>query len=106
MGGWWLVVGDWKNMFTYRAVILEQLLVHGVRPTSATPPALVYEFVGDLYRFRLRQLRDRLRRQEFPKADYYGLVVEMRMRYRILAMKPSEWLVDNTRNGGVHHVGR
>ena len=82
------------DMFTYRPEILEQLLQHGVRPTTATRPELVHEFVGDLYRYQLRRLRDRLLRKEFPKSDYYGVVVDMRMRYRLLAMKPVEWLVD------------
>ena len=81
-------------MFSYRPDILEQLLQHGVRPTSTTRPELVHEFVGDLYRYRLRQLRGRLLRKEFPKSDYYGLVVDMRMRYRVLALKPMEWLID------------
>jgi hypothetical protein len=81
-------------MFIYRPEILEQLLQHGVRPTTATPPELVHEFVGDLYRYRLRQLRDRLLRKEFPKSDYHGLVVDMRNRYRVLALKPFQWLLE------------
>ncbi|OFW12885.1 MAG: hypothetical protein A3F69_06230 [Acidobacteria bacterium RIFCSPLOWO2_12_FULL_66_10] len=82
-------------MFIYRPDVLDQLLQHGARPTAATRPELVHEFVGDLYRYRLRQLRERFRRKEFPKSDYYGRVVEMRMRYRILAMKPFEWLIES-----------
>jgi len=79
--------------FTYREDILEQLARHGVRPTPATDPEIVREFVGDLYRFELRKLRDRLLRNEFPKHEYYGRVVALRNAYRVLALKAREWLV-------------
>jgi hypothetical protein len=80
------------STFTYRADVLDALLRHGVRPTTATRPELVHDFVSDLYRYELRQLRDRLVQREFPKADYFGKVVDIRNRYRLLAMKPREWL--------------
>jgi hypothetical protein len=77
--------------YTYRPEILAALLRHGVRPTSATRPALVHEFVSDLYRYELRRLRDRLRHREFPKHEYFGRVVELRKRYRVISMRASEW---------------
>jgi len=76
----------------YKKDILEQLGVHGVKPTSATRPELVHEFVNDLYRYELRRLRDRLLRREIAKSDYYDLVVEVRRRYPALALKPWQWL--------------
>ena len=78
--------------FRYRADVLEQLLRHGVRPTERTRPEIPHEFVSDLYRHELRVLRDRLRAKAFPKLDYYGRVVAIRNRYRVIAMKPHEWL--------------
>jgi hypothetical protein len=54
--------------FRYRDDVLERLWRHGIHPTESTPPALVHEFVSDLYRHELRRLRDRLMRAEFPKA--------------------------------------
>jgi hypothetical protein len=78
--------------FTYRADILEQLLTHGVRPIETTRPELVHEFISDLYRHELRRLRDRLLAKEFPKPEYYGRVVALRSRYRVISMRPSEWL--------------
>jgi hypothetical protein len=78
--------------FRYRADVLEVLLQHGVRPTTTTPPELVHEFVSDLYRHELRTLRDRLLRKEFPKQQYFGRVVELRQRYRLISLKPREWL--------------
>jgi hypothetical protein len=79
-------------MYVYRPDILEQLLRHGVRPTDCTRPELVHEFVSDLYRHELRVLRDRLLDKQFPKPEYYGRVVAIRNRYRVIAMKPREWL--------------
>jgi hypothetical protein len=85
-------VGDDGPPYRYRAEVLEQLLVHGARPTSATRPDLVHEFVGDLYRYELRCLRDRLLRAEFPKKEYSTRVIRIRERYRLLALRPGEWL--------------
>jgi hypothetical protein len=76
----------------YKKEILEQLSAHGVKPTSTTRPELVHEFVNDLYRYELRRLRDRLLRREVAKSDYYDRVVEVRRRYRALALKPWQWL--------------
>ena len=63
--------------FRYRADVLEQLRLHGVHPNERTRPALIYEFVSDLYRYELRRLRDRLLQKDFPKHEYYGRVVEL-----------------------------
>lgn len=78
--------------YVYRAEILEALLQYGARPTTATRPELVHEFVSDLYRHELRRLRDRLIAGEFPRNEYFGRVVAVRNRYRIIAMRPAEWL--------------
>ena len=69
-----------------------QLLAHGVQPTAHTPPELVHEYVSDLYRYELRGLRERLLDKQFPKPEYYGRVVEIRNRYRVIALKPHQWL--------------
>jgi hypothetical protein len=75
----------------YRPEILEALLRHGVRPSGATPPGLVHEFVSDLYRFELRRLRDRLVAREIPKEGYYDRVVELRRKYPLVSLKPEFW---------------
>jgi hypothetical protein len=80
--------------YVYRAAILDQLLRHGARPSAGTRPEVVHEFVSDLYRHELRRLRDRLVAKEFPKTEYFGRVVELRTQYRIISMRPSEWLED------------
>ena len=78
--------------YRYRRDVLDGLARHGVSPTPHTRPALLHEFVSDLYRYELRRLRDRLRRREFPKAEYFGRVVELRTRYVLLSMRPDEWV--------------
>lgn len=78
--------------YRYRDDVLAELPKYGVLPTAETRPDLVHEFVSDLYRFELRRLRDRLLRKEFPKPEYFGRVVELRKRYRIISMKPREWV--------------
>ena len=70
----------------------EALLGHGVRPTAQTRPELVREFVRDVYRHELRQLRARLLRNEFPKHEYAARVSEVRNRYRVLALGARQWL--------------
>ena len=77
--------------YRYKPDILEQLAVHGLRPAPSTPPEKVREFLNDLYRYELRRLRDRLLRREIPKLDYYARVVEVRNRYRLLALKTWQW---------------
>lgn len=76
--------------YRYRPDVLEQLARHGLQPTPTTPPERVREFVNDLYRYELQRLRGRLLRREFPKSSYYDRVVDVRNRYRVLALRPSE----------------
>jgi len=76
----------------YRPEVLEQLLLHGVRPTPATPPEIVYGFVNDLYRYELRRLRHALVSGAIPKAGYYDRVVELRRKYPLESIKPELWI--------------
>jgi hypothetical protein len=79
--------------YRYKADVLAQLESHGVRPTAASSPERVHEFVNDLYRYELRRLRDQLRRGELPKSEYYDRVVAIRCRYPALALKPWQWVL-------------
>jgi hypothetical protein len=78
--------------YHYRPEVLAQLLEHGVRPTATTPPQLVYDFVNDLYRYELRRLRDTLVRGAIPKVGYYDRVVQLRVKYPLVSLKPSGWV--------------
>lgn len=81
-----------RPVFRYRQDVLAELWKYGVRPTEHTPPDLVRSFINDLYRHELRRLRDRYMRQEFPKREYLDRVVQVRDRYRVLALRPRQWL--------------
>jgi hypothetical protein len=78
--------------FRYRASVLAQLLVHGVRPTDQTSPQLVRDYVRDLYKYEIRRLRERYMRGEFPKTEYANRVDALRRSYPELALQPREFL--------------
>ena len=80
------------TIYRYRPDVLDALWRHGIQPSPSTPPELVHEFVSDLYRFELRRLRDRLVRREIAKAGYSDRVVELRRKYPLISLKPSQWL--------------
>jgi hypothetical protein len=84
------------TVYRYRPDVLEQLWIHGVQPTSTTPPELVHDFVNDLYRFELRRLRDRLIRGHIRRAAYYDHVVQLRMKYPLVSSKPHQWLLPDS----------
>ena len=76
----------------YRGMVLEQLLVHGIRPTEETSPELVRAFVRDLYKYEIRCLRERYLSGAFPKIEYARRVDDLRRRYPVLALQPREFL--------------
>jgi hypothetical protein len=83
---------DDAEHFRYRFDVLEQLLRHGVRPTGRTRPALVRDFVRDLYKYEIRCLRERYLHREFPKTEYAGRVDALRRRYSVLALHAREFV--------------
>jgi hypothetical protein len=80
------------DRFRYRAIVLAQLLVHGVRPTEHTSPQLVRDYVRDLYKYEIRRLRERYMRGEFPKIEYANRVDALRRSYPELALQPREFV--------------
>jgi hypothetical protein len=81
-----------RGPFHYRADVLEHLWRHGVHPSSRTRPELVREFVRDLYRYEIRQLRDRMLRQEFPRSEYARRVEHLRRCYPVLMLLPRQFV--------------
>ena len=76
--------------YRYWGTVLEALEKHGIRPRSTTPPERVHELVSDLYRYELRRLRDRLRSGAIPKEGYIDRVVELRLKYPLVSLKPHQ----------------
>ena len=79
-------------MFKYRPEVLMLLERHGVRPTPATRPELVRDFVRELYKFEIRRLRGRMLRKEFPRSDYAARVDALRRQYPVLALQAREFV--------------
>ena len=77
--------------FYYRRQVLDALANHGVRPTLATRPEVVHEFVSDLYRFELRRLRERQVLGDIPKARYSSHVIELRKKYILVSVPSRLW---------------
>jgi hypothetical protein len=82
-------------VFKYRAAVIDALSRHGVSPGPETPPALVREFVNDLYLFEIRKLRDRMRAGSIPKDRYAALVAGLRDRYPVLSLPIHRWTVED-----------
>lgn len=80
-------------MIRYRPEILDELLRHGLRPGPDTTPARLREQINDLYRYEIRQLRDRCRAGAFPTHELASHVVELRRRYLLLSIPMANWTV-------------
>ena len=79
--------------YAYRDDVLAALLKHGVRPRVTTPPELVRDYVRDLYKYEIRQLRERYLQKEFPKTEYSDRVDALRRSYPVLSLRARDWLV-------------
>ena len=77
--------------FRYREAVLSQLLRHGVKPDQETPPALVHDFINDLYLYEIRSLKSRLLAGEIPRAEYSDHVGRLRDRYPVLGLPVRLW---------------
>jgi hypothetical protein len=78
-------------IYRYRPAVLDELLAHGIRPTTTTAPSRARDLLNDLYCYELRGLRDRLRRREFAKVTYAARVVALRERYSLLSIPTDHW---------------
>jgi hypothetical protein len=95
-------VAEWR----YPVELLDALERFGLKPTEETPPTLVRDQLSDLYRYEIRRLRGRLLAGEFPKADYAGLVIQLRKHYWPLSATPRQWeLICSRAHGGPERDG-
>jgi hypothetical protein len=77
---------------TFRPEVLDELARHGLRPRPDTSAARLREQINDLYRFEIRQLRDRCRAGEFPIHVLRKHVKELRSRYILLSIPIQNWM--------------
>jgi hypothetical protein len=83
--------------FHYQPEILAQLLTHGIRPQPHTGPALIFRYLGDLYRYELRRLK-RLRKEgAIPPGEYGARVVGLRRQYPLVSVPVKYWTEPGTR---------
>jgi hypothetical protein len=82
--------------FHYQPAILAQLLAHGIRPLPHTRPALVFRYLGDLYRYELRRLKRRRSEGSVPAGDYAARVIDLRRQYPLVSVPASRWTVPGT----------
>lgn len=82
--------------FQYQREILAQLLTHGIRPLPHTRPALVFRYLGDLYRYELRRLKRMREEGMIPHGEYGGLVVGLRRRYPLVSVPVKYWTEPGT----------
>jgi hypothetical protein len=80
--------------FRYRPDVVEHLWRHGIHPTPRTPPALVRDFVRDLYKYEIRRLRARMLNNEFPRHQYYDRVDTLRRAYSVLSLLPRQFVME------------
>jgi hypothetical protein len=87
-----MTAGRGDGTFTYRPEVLGELLRHGIRPSAQTRPELVRGAVRDLYKYEIRQLKGRMMREEFPRAEYSSRVDALRRRYAVLSLLPAQFV--------------
>ncbi|MEW6129867.1 MAG: hypothetical protein AB1757_22695 [Acidobacteriota bacterium] len=78
--------------YRYKAMVVEQLVKHGIMPDGQTSPEEIREFINDLYLIEIRKLRKQLLDGKIRKADYAGQVLKLRQRYPILSLPLQFWL--------------
>ena len=83
-------------IYRYRPDILDALWRHGVHPTPHTDPERVRAYVRDLYKYEIRALRERYMRHEFPKAEYWQRVDDLRRSYPVLALPARLWVLESS----------
>jgi hypothetical protein len=79
------------DLWIYPPDLREALASFGVAPRADTPPALVRDAVSDLYRYEIRELRERRRRGEVAPDDYVPAVIALRKKYWVLTLPVSGW---------------
>jgi len=82
--------------FQYQPEVLAQLLSHGIRPQPHTRPALIFRYLGELYRYELRRLKRLRERGLIPAPEYGPRVVDLRRQYPLVSVPVKYWTVPGT----------
>lgn len=77
--------------WTYPPELLAALPSFGLNPTPETHPVLVRDALSELYRYEIRNLRQRLLDGHIAKPDYRAHVIALRKKYWPLALQPMHW---------------
>ncbi len=81
-----------SQTYTYRPQILDELARHGLKPGPSNTPGQLRDAVRDLYKYEIKRLRGELLAGRFPKSEYAGRVLELRLRYRVLSIPTDLWI--------------
>ena len=76
---------------TYKATVLSELDRHGIKPDAETSPELIHDYLNDLYRYEIRQLKRRMKAGLIPRKDYSSHVARLRERYPLLSLPIRFW---------------
>ena len=60
--------------------------------TALVQGQLVRDYVRDLYKYEIRELRRRMLSEEFPRSEYFARVEALRNRYPVLALLPRQFV--------------
>lgn len=78
--------------YDYLEQVREQLARHGLLARPSSAPAFLRNALRDLYRYEIRQLRDRLVAGAIPRDEYAGHVIALRKRYWLLSVPLPLWV--------------
>lgn len=86
--------------YRYKSAVLGELQRFGILPKPTTEPALIREFLNDLYRLEIRALKQEqvaLERAHGSAArkGYADKVVQLRLKYPLLSIPIEHWLEED-----------
>jgi len=74
-----------------RRQVLVELAAHDIVPAPGEEPAALRARLNDRYLEAIRDLRTRLRRDEFPLRDYARRVEALRQSFHLLSLPLALW---------------
>jgi len=81
-----------SRTYNYHPQILDELARHGLKPRPSSSPGQLRDAVRDLYKYEIKRLRGELLAGRFPRSEYAGRVLDLRLRYRVLSIPTDLWI--------------